>query len=309
MPVKSRWPVGGAAPVAAGAVWLMGGECTAGHWPDRRSPGYGGWMIDTPATSWAAAARRGSRLGHTVEAHDAIGSTNDRVRELLDAGAPAGMVVVAEEQTAGRGRRGRTWISPPGRNVTASVGLRPRLATADAWWLGLAAALAAHAACARVAPVALKWPNDVVAADGRKLAGLLLETAVEGAALRHAVAGFGINVNWAAHELPPELAVSATSLAELAGAPVDRVGLLRALLDALEVEIDALEAGRSPLERYRGACGTLDERVIVEMPDRRIEGRAIDLDAGGSLLVETADGRTVAVASGEVVRVRRTDAT
>ena len=243
------------------------------------------------------------RIGHTVEAHGSIGSTNDRARALLDAPDGDGRVVVAEEQTAGRGRRGRQWVSPPGLNLLASVAVRPRLAAADAWQLGLAVALAAADACAAAAPVTLKWPNDLVAAsDGRKVGGLLIETVAEGDRLSGAVVGIGINANWLQASMPAELRGTATSLADLGGAPVDRVALLRRLLDALEAEIGAIEAGHSPLERYRARCSTLGRDVSVATADRTITGRAVDLDRAGALVVEADDGRHV-IASGDVVRV------
>src|SRR6188474_2474281 len=146
------------------------------------------------------------RIGHRVERHASIGSTNDRARELLEGSDGDGFVVVAEEQTSGRGRRGRSWQSPPGRNLLLSVALVPDLAAADAWRLGLATALAVAEACGAVAPVALKWPNDIIgASDGRKVGGLLIETMAEGDALRAAVLGIGINVNWPRAEMPAEL--------------------------------------------------------------------------------------------------------
>jgi BirA family biotin operon repressor/biotin-[acetyl-CoA-carboxylase] ligase len=268
------------------------------------APGYRcGAMIRTTTTDWEAAARPGARVGDRVEVHRSIGSTNDRARELLVAGAGEGVAIVAEEQTAGRGRMGRTWTSPPGVNLTASVGLRPALAADAAWALGPAAALAARSACAESAPVALKWPNDLVDAGGRKVGGLLIEVASESDRLRHAVLGFGINVNWARAAMPEEVRATATSLCELTGADLDRPALLRRLLEALEDELEALEAGRSPLPRYREACSTLGAVVTVEMPTGEIEGRAVALDERGALLVETEAG-PVAIASGDVVRVR-----
>lgn len=270
-------------------------------------PGSGGlWlslMIEQRTTPWHQAARPGRRLGHTVEAYASIGSTSDRVLDLLDDASGEGIVVVAEHQTAGRGRMGRRWTSPAGLNLTASVGFRPMLAASDAWQLGLAAALAVHAACAAAAPVELKWPNDLVSRDGRKLGGLLVETTTEGEWLRTAVLGFGINVNWRHAEMPPELASRATSLAEAAGRAVDRIVLLQSVLEHLDGELAVLETGRSPLERYRAACRTLGANVSVDTPGGRLEGRALDLDERGSLVVETAGG-LIAVSSGEVVRVQ-----
>lgn len=253
-------------------------------------------------TEWQAAIRAGRRIGHAIEAHRSIGSTNDRARELLERADGDGSVVVADEQTAGRGRRGRAWLSPPGVNLMASVALRPRLEARDAWRLGLGASLAAAAACRRFAPVALKWPNDVVDGDGRKLAGMLIETIATGERLTGVVIGIGVNVNWLRDRMPAEIAPGATSLADLAGERVDRVELLGALLDALEAEVAALEAGASPLDRYRSECVTLGSRVTVATPDGSVSGRAADLDETGSLLVDAGDGRH-AIASGEVVRV------
>lgn len=257
-------------------------------------------MVDLVA--WQAAAHPGRRIGHAVEAHDQIGSTNDRARAVLDEG-DEGIAVVAEEQLAGRGRRGRTWSSPPGVNLAVSVGLRPRLAAVDAWQLGQAVALAAREACLPVAPVELKWPNDVVGADGRKVGGILVETALHGDRLAFAILGIGLNVNWAREAMPEVIRETATSLGELAGAPVDRVALLDRLLAALEAEVAAIELGRSPLERYRAACRTLGAEVVVATDGTELVGRAVDLDATGALVVATAEGRRT-VASGDVVRVR-----
>ncbi len=262
-------------------------------------------MIEPAAVrsaAWAAAERPGARIGRSIEVQASIASTNDRARALLDEGDGEGWVVLAEEQTAGRGRRGRSWLSPPGMNLTASIALRPAIRAADAWQLGLATALAVAQACRSVAPAGLKWPNDVVAADDRKVAGLLIETAAAGDRLSGAVVGIGINVNWRRGSMPPEIAEGATSLADLAGAAIDRPALLRRLLEALESEVGAVEAGSSPLDRYRAACVTLGRRVAVATAKGTIEGVASGLDPTGSLVVDAPDGRHV-LASGEVIRV------
>ena len=259
--------------------------------------------MDRLETPFAAAARPGRRIGHAVELHQAIGSTSDRARELLDRAGGAGTAVVAELQTAGRGRRGRTWISPPGRNLMLSVAYRPRLGAAEAWRLGLAVALAARDACRTVAPIDLKWPNDLVDGDGRKVGGVLIETMLDGESVRTATIGIGINVNWAVDDMPPEIAASATSLVERCGATVDRGTLLAALLERLDVELGAIEAGASPLDRYRAACRTLGSEVTVEVGARTISGVAVAIDEAAALVVETSSGRET-VSSGEVVRVR-----
>lgn len=254
-------------------------------------------------TDWMLADRPRRRVGRGVESHRSIGSTNDRARELLERPGGEGVAVVAEEQTAGRGRRGRSWQSPPGVNLTLSVAVRPAVAAGAAWTLAAAAGLASRAACGAYAPVALKWPNDVVAADGAKLGGLLLETTVEGDRVSSAVLGIGLNVNWRRAEMPAEIAAGATSLAELAGHPIDRVELLGTLLDELDRELLALEAGASPIDRYRAACATLGTDVTVETATGRVSGHAVDLDDHGALVVDGVAGRIV-LASGEIVRLR-----
>lgn len=256
-------------------------------------------MID-----WQRADRPRRRIGRGVEAHLTTGSTNDRARALLDAHGGEGRAVVAEEQTDGRGRRGRTWFSPPGRNLMLSVAVRPRIPAADAWRLGMSVALAARTACSAIAPVGLKWPNDIIAReDGTKLGGVLIETAIHGDRLTDAVIGIGINVNWPRSEMPAEIARGATSLRELAGSEVDRVDLLASLLDALDVELVALEAGASPLQRYREACLTLGTEVRVDTADGLIEGTATDIDEAGALVIQAATGPVV-LTSGELVRLR-----
>jgi BirA family transcriptional regulator, biotin operon repressor / biotin---[acetyl-CoA-carboxylase] ligase len=265
--------------------------------------------VAAPLTDWSAAVRARSRVGHTLEVHDAIDSTNDRARELLLEVGGDGGVVLAEVQTAGRGRRGRTWLSPSGLNLTLSVALRPALSAANAWQLGLAAALATFEACRTAAPasgIGLKWPNDVVAHDGRKVAGLLLETVLTGERLTGAIVGIGINVNWQPSDMPPDIARAATSLTRLVGADVDRAALLDRLLDSLDDEVVGVEAGRSPLARYRHACVTLGKEVTVDIANGTVRGTAVDLDEAGSLVLET-DGGRVALSAGDVTTVRAGD--
>ncbi|MGZ8481657.1 MAG: biotin--[acetyl-CoA-carboxylase] ligase [Candidatus Limnocylindria bacterium] len=259
-------------------------------------------MIDIGA-SWQDAALAGRRIGHLIEAHASIGSTNDRARELLAVPGADGVVVVAEEQTAGRGRRGRAWLSPSGRSLAVSAAVRPSLAARDAWQLGPSTALATAAACDAIGPVGLKWPNDVVTDRGRKVGGILIETLVDGEALSGAVIGVGLNVNWRSAEMPDEIRDAATSLADLAGHEVDPVALLSRLLDALSDEITRAERGESPLERYRRRCTTLGQTVDVAVGNATIRGRAVDLDPLGALIVEAVDGRHV-LSSGEMLHVR-----
>jgi len=254
-------------------------------------------------TDWQRADRPRRRVGRGIEVHDTIGSTNDRARALLDEAGGEGRAIVAEQQTAGRGRRARSWVSPPERNLMVSVAIRPRIAAGDAWQLGAAAALAARDACGAFAPVALKWPNDIVALDGAKVGGLLLETTIDAGQVGQAVIGIGLNVNWSRADMPVEIREGATSLCELAAVAIDRVELLNALLDALDTELIAVETGSTPLARYRDACVTLGTEVVVETATGRVEGRATGIDDGGALVVETRAG-SIALTSGEILRLR-----
>ena len=256
------------------------------------------------ADAWTAAADPRRRIGRAVEHHATIGSTNDRARELLARGDGEGVVVVADHQSAGRGRQGRSWESPNGRSLAVSVGLHPRLAPADAWLLSAAAALAAVGAAGPRAGLRVAWPNDIVAGDGRKVAGILVETALDGDRLRDAVIGIGVNVSWRREEMPDELRDRATSLAELEGAAVDRAELFGRLVAQLDTEVRNVEGGTSPLGRYRAACATLGTEVAVEAGDGRLVGRAVAIDDRGALVVDTHAGR-LAVTSGEVIRLHR----
>ena len=259
----------------------------------------------TDADDWTRAADPERRFGRVIEFHAEIGSTNDRARAALREPGGDGLAVVADLQTAGRGRRGRTWISPAGANLLFSVGLRPVMAPRLAGLLGVAAALGVRDACATFAPdagLAIRWPNDVVDRDGRKAAGLLIETALEGGELVEAVVGIGINVNWLPSEMPVEIEGRATSLLALGRAPVDRVELLRRVLDALDAEVRDLERGEAPLTRLR-ACSWLDgRRVEVETGAETISGRVAGIADDGSLLLDADLGR-MALSVGEVTRV------
>jgi BirA family biotin operon repressor/biotin-[acetyl-CoA-carboxylase] ligase len=259
-----------------------------------------------PSTDWPRAADPARRIGYGVEVHATIGSTNDRAREVLRASGTDGLAIVAEHQDAGRGRRGRTWVSPPGVNLMVSVAIWPRLEPARAGLLGLAAALAVRDACAELVPDArlgVRWPNDVVTPEGLKVAGLLLETTLAEDRLADAVIGTGINVNWPRAEMPDEIAGRATSLAELAGEPVDRVALLAALLNRLDAEIAALEDGASPVARLREASVLDGRAVVVEVGEETVEGVAAGVGDDGALLLDTPAGR-LGLSVGEVVVVR-----
>jgi BirA family biotin operon repressor/biotin-[acetyl-CoA-carboxylase] ligase len=230
------------------------------------------------------------------------GSTNVDLLTLARGGAAEGVVLVAEHQTVGRGRVGRSWIAPAGGSLLLSVLLRPPAAVAGL--SSMAMGLAAADAIDEVAGFRprLKWPNDLVwPGDGsspdRKLAGILAEAYWPAESAVAVVVGIGVNVNWPA-DLPEELRDIATAINHVAGHPVDREDLLVHLLRQLDTYYDELVHG-SLLSSYRRSSATLGRRVRVDLGTETIEGVAIDITAEGHLVV---DDRTIAV--GDVVHLR-----
>jgi BirA family biotin operon repressor/biotin-[acetyl-CoA-carboxylase] ligase len=257
------------------------------------------------------------RPGFTDIRHfTAIDSTNRYLLEEARRGAPDGVVAVADYQSDGRGRLGRRWEAPEGTNLLLSVLVRTALPVEQRHLASAVVALAAAEAVEDVAGLrpGIKWPNDLVAPDGRKLAGVLAECDLvdAGPALTPSpvpiVVGIGINVNWPRDEedLPPGVAGSATSLYQQVGQPVDRSELLAALLGALGPRRDDLEtpAGRArQAEGLRSRCTTLGTVVRVELARSHFEGLAVDITGEGHLVVEV-DGRPRTVVAGDVIHVR-----
>jgi len=230
-----------------------------------------------------------------------VDSTNRLVLDEARAGAEPGLVVVADHQHAGRGRRGRVWTAPAGSSLLVSVLLRPALAAEQLHVVTMAAALGLLDAVRAVAgfTAELKWPNDLVVGD-RKLAGLLAEADLgPTGAVRAVVVGVGCNVTWAGY--PPELEPGATACDREAGHPVERDALLAAFLDRFGERLDALDG--VPAD-YRAQLGTIGRAVRVELTTGALEGVAADVDEIGRLVVRAADGATTSVAAGDVVHLR-----
>lgn len=245
-------------------------------------------------------------VGQALHWYEEVGSTNDVAKELADEGALHGEVVIAERQSAGRGRRGRSWSSPPRKNLYLSVVLRPDLPPARAPEVTLLAAVAVCQAVRRagVASAAIKWPNDVLA-SGRKLAGVLTEMAAEVERVQWLVVGIGVNVNAAAGDFPDELRELATSLLIERGDPVPRALFAAALLTALEEWLDRHAAeGFAPVRAaWREMSDTLGREVRVRVGSADLVGLAEDVDETGALLVRTASGLERVVA-GDVEMLR-----
>lgn len=238
--------------------------------------------------------------GYRLVALDTVGSTNDEAKRLARNGAPAGTVVWTKEQTAGRGRRGRNWTSPPG-NLYLSLLLRPGGTAARAAQLGFVAAVALGDALLDVARpglrLAYKWPNDLLA-DGRKLAGILLESETSGGeAVDFAVIGIGVNIA----SKPEGTEYPATSLAGEGIAGVSPADLLTALLRHFdEWQHRWQRDGFAPLRAaWLARAAGLGKDIRVRLERMTLFGRFLDLDDDGALLLETAEGRR-RIAAGEV---------
>jgi BirA family biotin operon repressor/biotin-[acetyl-CoA-carboxylase] ligase len=245
-------------------------------------------------------------IGQVLHCFESIGSTSDHAKALADEGAAHGEVVVAEGQTEGRGRRGRSWVMASGRNVAFSVVLRPsELPTARAPELTLVASLAVCDALRRAGVDAgIKWPNDLLV-GGRKIAGILTELAAETDQVQWVVVGVGVNVNAREEDFPPELRGQATSILLERGQPAPRALFLAACLTLLEEWYDRhAEEGFEPIRQaWKERSVTLGREVLVQIDGREVVGRAEDLDAAGALLVRTESGLE-RVTSGDVALLR-----
>lgn len=241
-------------------------------------------------------------MGQTVYFYEETDTTNNRARELALEGAPEGTLVVAEKQTAGRGRRGKVWESPLGTGIWMSLVLRPQIMPAEASVLtllcGLATAEAIEAETGLSAGI--KWPNDILI-NGKKAVGILTEMDCEMSEVHFVIPGIGINVNTAS--FPPEIADIATSLYLECGKTVSRRRLMHKVLERLEEHYETfLRTGSfaAMLEDYRKLCITLGKEVHV-LGREPFFAEALDITPEGELLVRRADnGKEEVVFSGEV---------
>lgn len=244
-------------------------------------------------------------VGQVIHAHESLPSTNDRARELAEEGAGHGEVVIANAQTAGRGRRGRVWLSPPGRNLAFSVVLRPELPPMRAAELTLVASLAVCDALRQAGVAAgIKWPNDVLV-NGRKIAGILTELAAEPERLQWVIVGVGVNVNTRPEDFPEELRDEVTSILIERGQPAPRALFAAACLAGLETWLDVHdEQGFAAIrDAWRVRSVTLGRQVSVRTGDQEIIGVAEDIDDQGALLVRTPE-RTERIVAGDVALLR-----
>ncbi|MEW6439949.1 MAG: biotin--[acetyl-CoA-carboxylase] ligase [bacterium] len=246
------------------------------------------------------------RIGRRIVALDETGSTNEDAWQLGLEGAEEGTVVLAEMQRAGRGRRGRRWVSPAGTNLYASVLLRPAVLPAEAALLTLLAAVELCETLRETLPVApgIKWPNDVLL-EGAKVAGILAEMHAEQETIHFLVLGIGVNLNMTREMFPGELTYPATSVRCVLGRPVERVPFTRRLLENLDRGYERfLREGARPLrKRWLSFCVHLGGSLEVDTPKGILRGRFEDIDDEGALVLEVAPGATERIRAGDVIRV------
>jgi BirA family biotin operon repressor/biotin-[acetyl-CoA-carboxylase] ligase len=235
-----------------------------------------------------------------VRFYEETESTNRMAAEWARQGAPNGSLVVADFQSAGRGRLDRSWFSPPGGSLLFSLILRPGVVAEDASLISFAAATAA---CSAIAEAGLeprvKWPNDVVL-GGRKVAGVLAEAVIELERAVTVVLGLGMNVNIEEKDFPNDLRETATSLMREAGRKFNRLKILTRLLHDFGLLYVPAGHPERVLDAYRPLCETLGRRVLIELGDRTVEAEAVDIDRTGGLVLDTGE----VVRAGDVVHLR-----
>jgi BirA family biotin operon repressor/biotin-[acetyl-CoA-carboxylase] ligase len=233
-------------------------------------------------------------------------STNLRAKSLADRGAPEGTVVIAESQTEGRGRRGRTWFSPAGEGIYVSVILRPVLSPHEAPRLTLMAAVAAAETLLHLTPlnVRIRWPNDILV-GGKKLAGILTQVSTEMDAVDYIVVGIGINVNTPLKGFPDDLRDRATSIRAEMKEPFPRIRLLRLYLERFEDCYGTFRrSGFQPiLERWKELSDIIGRRIRVDLLNHHYRGKVLDVDQDGVLILSDQDGITRRIVSGDVTRL------
>ncbi|MGQ9554691.1 MAG: biotin--[acetyl-CoA-carboxylase] ligase [Anaerolineae bacterium] len=252
---------------------------------------------------WLAAAYKRLRhlkVGANLIYRRSTASTNDDARVLAIQGAPDGLIVLADEQTHGRGRLSRSWFAPPETCLLLSVLFRCSIPIARAPQLAMLMSLATLDAVEAVAGLRaeLKWPNDFIL-NGRKVGGILSEVESAGQYLRWAVVGLGLNVN-ADFSHHPDLADSATSLKSVLGNEVNRGDLLVALVRSLSIRYSRFLKGEEPLTEWQERLGTIGRQVTVQIGDETVCGLADFVTAEGSLFLRLANGSRREIFAGDV---------
>lgn len=232
-----------------------------------------------------------------------VDSTNVRARQLAEEGAADGTIVIADRQTAGRGRLGRCWESPSAVNLYCSILLRPQIPVQQAPQLTFLSAVAVAETLNQLyqLPARVKWPNDILI-GGAKIAGLLNEMNAETEQIHFVILGIGVNLNMSAEQFPAQLNYPATSVLLESGKKIDRVAFVRALLERLDGYYgEFLAEGFAPIRRrWEARCDLMNARVQVDQTPRVLQGTVVGLDSDGALRLQLDDGQVERVLAGDV---------
>ena len=281
--------------VSRNAVWKVMNQLRRSGYQIEAVTNRGYRLVSAPDTLSETEIRRWlstKEIGRELEIHEQLDSTNNRAKTLAAAGAPHGLTVIADSQTGGRGRMGRSFYSPVHSGVYLTCVLRPDCAPEKAGLLTSLAAVAAARAVEKVskAEVRIKWVNDLYIGE-KKICGILSEAGLgmEAGRLEYAVVGIGINVKQM--KFPPELRDIATSVGNETGKEADRNRLIAGILNELEMLYGDLETGRF-LEESRKRSNVIGRDVTVIEGGRTYSAHALDIDDQGRLVIETGAGRT-----------------
>jgi BirA family biotin operon repressor/biotin-[acetyl-CoA-carboxylase] ligase len=257
--------------------------------------------LDTLSTELIRSGLDTAFIGCNLVYEHQIGSTNVEASQLARAGAPEGTLVIADYQSAGRGRLARRWLAPQGSSLLLSLVFRPEIRPSQAQRLTMICGLAAAAAVRSEfdLPIDIKWPNDLLC-DGAKVGGILTELALTQHQIDFAVVGLGLNVNLDPTQLREDMLMPVTSLSHELGRSVARLPLLWAYLAEVELRYVALMAGHSPVTEWTEYLVTLGQQIRVSESGGVLEGVAEMVDAEGALLVRTMDGELRRVVAGDV---------
>ncbi|HMK61605.1 MAG TPA: biotin--[acetyl-CoA-carboxylase] ligase [Dissulfurispiraceae bacterium] len=245
----------------------------------------------------------GNIIGREIFFFESTTSTNALGMELASNGCQEGTVVMADTQTGGKGRLGRCWMSPPGKNIYMSIVLRPSFSPRDATSLTLMSAVSCVSAIRRVTsvPATIKWPNDIMVKQ-LKLGGILTEIKADIDSIAYAVVGIGINVNLSPSEIPDDIRLIATSVMDQSGGLTSRTELAAAILEEIDKWYSRLVAKgkQAIIDEWISFSSTIGERVIVSTGSTILEGLAETVDDDGLLILKLDDGRYSKISAGDV---------
>ena len=243
-------------------------------------------------------------IGKEILFFSEIDSTNREARDRAKGGAGEGTVILADSQSCGKGRLGRSWESPPGANLYFSIILKPPICPSDAPQITLLAGVAVARALSGVSGLKclIKWPNDILL-RGKKLAGILAEMEGEGSRVGFIILGIGVNLNWRREDFPANLGVTATSLHAESGKEISRAAAAAGLFRELEKEYTAfIREGFTPRlkDEWNRLSWINGKEVTLSLPEGEISGRALGLDTDGALLLLDGKGKTRRFIAGDV---------